>query len=365
MTLYKPTRDVALGLLLERLPCPLSSESIPTTEAARRVTSSKVLAPHPFPSLDLSMKDGVAVDDLRDPRRRLELRTGEPVPTWAMAVVPIEDYDAAGPFDSFAEGTTGKRPSVVRTGSEYAAGDPVVENKVLLDHRHLAQLAWFGIDEVRVIRKPQLCLAVFDTTPACRTVSAFLRGFASIFYDVDCTIHYLSNVAQLSTLALECDLVLVASDGVPGRYAQLRQLFESPPAQFVPLAWKLGLYPCKHLGIGLLSQVPTLVFPDVFFKSVLSAYAFLPDLLAAMSGMQTHKRLASFVESPSISYPYPCLLPLRIEEERLDLKVRATQLRSSFSGRHVSSAEAYAIAYEAPSEHKHYEAVLLDKLVRG
>ncbi|MCU0661550.1 MAG: hypothetical protein MUC50_04410 [Myxococcota bacterium] len=363
MPLYKPSRETALDLLLQHMSCPLPEEDISVAVAQRRVVAGSVLAPLGFPRENLSMRDGFAIDRLRDPSQRLYLRTGEVVPDWAVAVVPVEEYDPAGPFESFAQGVDSRRPSIVRAGSEYEAGDIVVQDGAVLDHRHIAQLAWFGIESIRVRRRPRIRFAMLDTAPACCAVTSFLRGFATAFCDVEGETSFLSQASHLRDLQSEDDLLLLISDEQPGRYAELKALFSEPKAGFEPLAWKLDLHPCKHLGIARFGHTPTLVMPDVFFKTVLTAYAFLPDVLAAMTGLKTHKRLVTFVEPPTIAYPYPCLVPLRIEEERRDLKVRATQLRSSFSGRHVGAAEGYVILNAPLADGVPCEAVLLDRLV--
>jgi molybdopterin biosynthesis enzyme len=360
MSEYKPSLDRALELILERFNTPGPTGDVAVLCAVDRVAAETVVAPTPFPEQSMAMLDGRAVAGGGPGGASEPVRTGEPTPDWATTVIPHELLDA-GAAERAARGAD-LRPSIVHAGGEYRPGDPIVEAGQRIDHRHLAQLDLFGLRTVSVYRRPRIRIAAFDTEPFCSAVLSWISGFVRSYYDADVAQERITDLAGIGLLADDTDLGILVSDGAPGRYDEIKALLDGAHGDFEMAFWKLGLGPPKHVGFGLLGAVPVLVFPDVFFKTVLSAMAFLPELLTAWVGAMPLTRLAGWAELPEIDYPYPCLVPLRFGDERRGLKVEATPLRSSFSARWVSAAEGFAILDRPPRDGDELGAVVLGRL---
>jgi molybdopterin molybdotransferase len=358
MSEYKPAYERALELVLERVATPGPVGEVVLPRAEGRIAAETVRAPRPFPPQPLSMLDGVAVATAGRAEDGQAVRTGEPVPQWAEDVIPSELVGAGGPVNR----GPGLRPGIVRAGAEYRDGDPILEAGQKIDHRHVAQLSLFGIERARVFRRPRIRIAVFDSAPFSEALLAWVAGFVRSYCDVDLSAERIGALEGMRFLGEETDLGLVLSDGAPGRYDEIKGLERGELEGYEPVFWKLGLSPPKHVGFGVLGGVPVLVFPDVFFKTVLSAMAFLPTVLAAWVGARPRTRPARWAELPEISYPFPCLVPLRFGEKREGLEVAATPLRSSFSARWASAAEGYVILERPPREDDELDAVELGEL---
>jgi len=364
MSEYKPGYARALELVLERVAAPGPRGQVVLSRLEGRIAAQTIRAPEPFPERAMSMLDGVAVAEGEAVEDGEPVRTGEPVPERATDVVP-QELVGVGEGEA-AERGAGLRPSIVERGAEYRVGDPILETGQRIDHRQVAQLALFGIDRAWVYRRPRIRVAVFDGSPFSEAVLAWTRGFVRSYYDVDLVDERISDLEGVRLLGEEADLGLLISDGAPGRYDRLKGLDRGALDGYEPVFWKLGLSPPKHVGFGLLGDVPLLVFPDVFFKTVLSAMAFLPAVLAAWVGARPLTRPARWAELPEITYPFPCLVPLRFGEKREGLEVAATPLRSSFSARWASAAEGYVILDRPPREDGELDAVVLGGLaLRG
>jgi molybdopterin molybdotransferase len=361
MSEYKPGYATALELVLDRVAAPGPKGQVVLSRLEGRIAAETVRAPEPFPARALSMLDGVAVAEGQAAADGETVRTGELLPDGAIDVIPSELLNA--PAQGLEARGAGLRPSIVARGAEYDSGDPILEAGQLIDHRHVAQLALFGIDRAEVFRRPRIRVAVFDSAPYSEAVAAWTCGFVRSYYDVDLVAERIADLDGVRLLGEEADLGLLISDGAPGRYDQLKELDRGALEGYEPVFWKMGLSPPKHVGFGLLGDVPVLVFPDVFFKTVLSAMAFLPTVLAAWVGARPLTRPARWAELPEISYPYPCLVPLRFGEQRAGLEVAATPLRSSFSARWASAAEGYVILDRPPRDDDELDAVVLGQLV--
>jgi len=360
MSEYKPGYERALELLLSRIPLPGPVGEVVLSRAGRRIAAKSIHAPAPFPERALSMLDGIAVDGAGPIDAGTAVRTGEPIPAGAIDVVP---HELVGSTDGkIAARGADLRPGIVREGAEYRAGDVILAAGQKIDHRHVAQLALFGFERVPVYRRPRIRVAVFDAAPFSEAVLAWVAGFVRSYYDVDLVAERIADLGGVRFLGDESDLGLVIADGAPGRYDEIKRLEQRALEGYEPVFWKLGLSPPKHVGFGLLGGVPMLVFPDVFFKTVLSAMAFLPAVLAAWVGDRPRTRPARWAELPVITYPYPCLVPLRFGEQREGLEVAATPLRSSFSARWASAAEGYVILDRAPRMDEELDAVVLGEL---
>ncbi len=363
--LYKPDHRAALELLKELMPHGLRTESIHPVDAAGRICARDVTARAPYPPEALSLKDGLAVEltSPHEPGRWAPIRTGEPLPQWARDVIPEEDLDPHK-MTRREPKPAGTRPDWIRAGQEYEAGDVIAARGERLRYPQISQLCWFGCDHVEVYRRPRVQVICFDREPQATTSLVWLRGFIGSYHAAIIREVRVNALDELKKLDDDCDLRIVVSDEAPGRYNELKQLASrsNPPHGFDMRVWKMALYPCKHLGFGTLRGVLTLVFPDLFFKTVLSAMMLLPPLLADWVHRPLLTLPARWAEPPRLTYPLPCLVPLRLADERHGLEVIATKLRSSFSARFASKAEANVILTSPPRLEDEFEAVIHGRL---
>ena len=354
--LYKPSHERALELLLDGLPASVPVEEVPLREAVGRVAAEDVRALRPFPANDLSMMDGVALRPGETPEQGSPVRTGEPIPAGAEAVIPVEALDGDDPRSDAST------QHVVRSGSEYAAGDEVVPAGAVISHRDVSQLALFGVESVRALRRPRIRVAIFEGRPFFEAVESWMRGLLGSYHEVELSVEPLGAIGELSFPEGGTDLGIVVSDGRPGRYDEIKGLTGGALPGFETLFWKLDLQPCKHVGLGRLRGAPVLVLPDVFFKTALAALAFLPRALASWAGREIGTRPAYWVEPPRIRYPYPCLVPLGFGERRRGLSASATPLRSTFSARWVSAARGWTVLDRSPRTNDEIAAHVLGEL---
>ena len=164
------------------------TDTLGLDRALGRTLAATVTAPRSLPPWDNSQMDGYAVntadlgpEPLRvvvpiaagiaapalEPGTAAPIMTGAPVPAGANTVIPIE---AAEPdrFPGEAETASGFRvrlPAIAEpgtyirtTGSDIAAGDPVLAAGTRLGPTSLGLLAGLGIGEVAVFRRPEVLL---------------------------------------------------------------------------------------------------------------------------------------------------------------------------------------------------------------
>lgn len=362
--LYKPDHRVALEVLRELLPQGSRTERVHPVDATDRICARDVRAQAPYPPKALSLKDGVALDRAfpERPGRSVPIRTGEPLPDWAVDVIPEEELD---PRTGTRKGpkSASTRPDWIRTGEEYEVGDVISARGVKLRYPQISQLCWFGCDSVEVYRRPRIQIVCFDREPQVTTSLVWLRGFIGSYHAAEIREVRIQELGDLQKLDDDCDLRVVVSDEAPGRYGELKNLASpSNPHGFDMRVWKISLFPCKHVGFGRLRGVLTLVFPDLFFKTVLSAMALVPPLLADWVDRPLLSLPARWAAPPRLTYPLPCLVPLRLADEHRGLEVIATKLRSSFSARFAARAEANVILTAPARPDDEFEALIHGRL---
>jgi putative molybdopterin biosynthesis protein len=167
--------------------CVLGSQSIPLDEnALGRVLAATAWAKVSSPHYHASAMDGFAVmasatigakpslpveisTDPKEGRRSVYLDTGDPLPEWADAVIPIENVE---PLD--AGGTMARdirKPAAIRIRAAVAPwshvrplGEDIVATQLVLPKGHvlrpvdLGALAAAGYEEVEVARKPRVAI---------------------------------------------------------------------------------------------------------------------------------------------------------------------------------------------------------------
>ncbi|HEY9236781.1 MAG TPA: molybdopterin molybdenumtransferase MoeA, partial [Phenylobacterium sp.] len=172
--------DEALRAALD-LGRPLGSESVTLDEAFGRVLAAPAKAQQGSPLTDVSAMDGYAVRDadlgahevtLRlagesragqtavdrlEPGSCLRIFTGAPVPEGADRVVIQEEVARQGDAVVF-RGLDGGKTHIRKAGSDFQAGDILVDAGSVLDAPRLVALAAADLGEVEVYRRPRVRL---------------------------------------------------------------------------------------------------------------------------------------------------------------------------------------------------------------
>jgi putative molybdopterin biosynthesis protein len=161
----------------------LAAEEIPLNEFAQgRVLSEAVWARISSPHYHASAMDGWAVRSgesagampstplaLRVGEQALYVDTGDPLPEWADAVIPIENVEPLDDSDKLAENP--RRPAAIRIRSAVtpwshvrALGEDIVATQLVLPAGHLLRpvdlgaIAACGHDRIRVCRRPRVAI---------------------------------------------------------------------------------------------------------------------------------------------------------------------------------------------------------------
>lgn len=155
---------------------PLGAERVPIAEAAGRVLAAPVVAMIDAPPADSSAMDGYAVREadlpgrLRvvgesfagagfggtvEPGTAIRIFTGAPVPTGADRVIIQEMVEREGDMAAMPE-PPGKARHIRPRGSDFRAGETLLQAGRLLDPRALVAAAGADVAEVEVWRRPRV-----------------------------------------------------------------------------------------------------------------------------------------------------------------------------------------------------------------
>ncbi|MCB1591352.1 MAG: molybdopterin molybdotransferase MoeA [Alphaproteobacteria bacterium] len=162
----------------------IESECVPLAQSTGRVCAEDIFAPLTVPPFDNSAMDGYAVwvediagasakapvglsckgaivagDPVPDtPVSRgscVQIMTGAPVPSGALAVVPVELVKKTGEKIVFAAPVT-EKANIRLAGEDFKKGQIALPRSSLLSLSHILPLAALGIGQVNVFRKPRV-----------------------------------------------------------------------------------------------------------------------------------------------------------------------------------------------------------------
>jgi molybdopterin molybdotransferase len=160
---------------------PLGAEPVPIAEAAGRVLASPVVAQIDSPRCEVSAMDGYAVrdDDVAAvpasltiagesfagagwsepvaPGTCVRIFTGAPFPPGGDRVVIQENVRRDGPLAIFVE-PPGTARHIRRRGSDFRAGDELLDAGRLLDSRAIVAAAGADVAKLEVFRRPRLTI---------------------------------------------------------------------------------------------------------------------------------------------------------------------------------------------------------------
>ena len=173
----------ALEQMLNQLPSPTSTETLPISEAGQRICAEDLVSPINVPSFDNSAMDGYAIrwrittihDSYPLPAKpcrapfegewtaqsAVRIMTGAMIPQGADAVVMQEEVQVNDDGTVTFRALPKLNQNIRRIGEDVKLGDVVLKQGALLNAVSLPLLASLGIEKVKVF--PRLKVAVLST----------------------------------------------------------------------------------------------------------------------------------------------------------------------------------------------------------
>jgi molybdopterin molybdotransferase len=314
--------DEAIALLLDAAR-PLASENVPITEAGGRVLAESVVAAVSSPPCDCSAMDGYAVRDadLESLPARLEvvgesfagygfegdfgpgqcirIFTGAPVPAGADRVVIQEDVRRDGAFAGIAD-TPGQSRHIRRQGSDFEAGERLVEAGRRLDPRALVAAAAADLSELRAWRRPLVAIVstgdeLVDPGQARshpgaipESVSFGIEALAGRWGGAARRCGRLADdLPSLERAAAEllrsADLVVVTGGASVGDRDYAKAMFE--PHGLELIFSKVAIKPGKPVWLGRAGDRLVLGLPGNPTSALVTGRLFLAPLVAGLAGL--------------------------------------------------------------------------------
>ena len=308
---------------------PLGKEKIPLHEAHGRILAEAIEARIDAPRSDTSAMDGYAVCD-RDlsplparlpiavrifagdaggtslaPGSCARIFTGAPIPDGADRVVIQEIVREQGGKALFEE-SPGTARHIRRRGSDFKAGDLLLEPGHLLGPRSLVAAAAADVPVVNVWKRPKVRIlstgdelaepgearARAGAIPESVSigVSALAADWGAV---VDPPVRLPDNMivmTKAATQAVECaDLVVVTGGASVGEKDFAKSIFETPALDI--LFSKVAMKPGKPVWMGRAGGTLVLGLPGNPTSALVTARVLLAPLLARLTGRNVERAL--------------------------------------------------------------------------
>jgi molybdopterin molybdotransferase len=313
--------DEAVGLVA-RVARPLGNEPVPLEFAQGRVLSAPVAARVSAPPTDVSAMDGYAVRDgdvgtlparltivgESFPSRGYEkplgeaecvrIFTGAPVPDGADRIVIQENVRREGDVATIDEPAGGVR-HIRKRGSDFEAGDLLLEPGRAMDARALVSAAGADLAELDVWRKPRVFIlgtgdeladpgragAVPGAIPESISlgVAALAGDWGAEIVGRRCLRDELAPMAKAAGEALDIvDLVVVTGGASVGERDFAKAMFE--PAGLELIFSKVSIKPGKPVWLGRARGRLVMGLPGNPTSALVTARLLLAPLLAGLTG---------------------------------------------------------------------------------
>ena len=298
---------------------PLGREPVPVAEAAGRVLAAPVVAMIDSPPADSSAMDGYAVreadlpgplrmigesfagggfDGALEPGTCVRIFTGAPVPAGADRVVVQEVAVRDGEFVAIA-GPPGAARHIRPRGSDFRAGDVLLQAGRRLDPRALVAAAGADVAEVEAWRRPAvLVLATGDELappgeargrPGAipESVSIGVAALAELWGGRSLGTRRLADdLPALERAAGEAldqaDLVVVTGGASVGEKDFAQAMFA--PHGLEPIFSKVAIKPGKPVWLGRAGSTFVLGLPGNPTSAMVTARLLLAPLVAGLAG---------------------------------------------------------------------------------
>lgn len=315
------TFDEALARVLA-LAEPLGAEDVPLAEAHGRMLAAPVAALVSSPPADVSAMDGYAVREadlaalpatLRvagesfaglgyagavEPGSCVRIFTGAPLPPGADRVIVQEVVRREGDTAIF-EAPLSPARHIRTAGSDFRAGDVLLDQSTLLGPRQLVAVAAADLDRLSVWRRPRvMVLSTGDELAAPGTarnrpqsipesisfgVAALAEAWGASFIGSVALADRLEEMAQAAALALrDADIVVVTGGASVGDRDFAKPMFDGEELE---LAFsKVAIKPGKPAWLGRARGRIVLGLPGNPTSAMVTARLFLAPLVAGLVG---------------------------------------------------------------------------------
>lgn len=364
---------------------PLGTESVPLSEASRRVLAAPLFAQIDSPRTDVSAMDGYAVreKDLTSFPARLRLEgesiaglgwsgtvepgscsrifTGAPVPTGADRVVMQEnvsrDCDVA-----IIDKPPGAARHVRVRGSDFQIGEQLLQAGRLLDARAIVAAAASDVANVEVFRRPRLLIlstgdelaepgAARDRVDAIPESVSFGVAALAQQWGANCAgrTRLRDDLGAMRSAAAhaadDADVVVVTGGASVGERDFARAMFE--PLGLELVFSKVSIKPGKPVWLGRIRDRFIVGLPGNPTSALVTARLLLAPLLAGLAG-QPVERALSWRPMPLASALRECGDRETFHRARI-LAGRAEILSFQDSSAQKALAEADVLVRQPPS----------------
>jgi putative molybdopterin biosynthesis protein len=289
--------------------------------ALGRVLAKPVWAKISSPHYHASAMDGFAVraeeTDGASPSKPHSLEynhqayyvdTGDPLPAWANAVIPIENVETLDPEGKPAPGL--RKPSAIRIRSSItpwshvrAMGEDIVATQLVLPAGHilrpvdLGAVAACGHESICVARKPRVAVIPTGTELVeigkpvkagdiieynSIVLAAQVNAWGGIATRYPIVLDRFESICEaVKKAAKECDLILLNAGSSAGSEDYSRQVVET---QGKLLVHGVAIRPGHPVILGLIGNIPIIGVPGYPVSAALTGEIFVEPLLAIWSG---------------------------------------------------------------------------------
>ncbi len=313
---------------------PLDTETIPLTDALRRVLAADIHAPHALPPFAAASMDGFAVrlQDLHPiparlrvigeasagkppsqtvgPQEAIRIATGATLPPGADTVVPVEHTDHLArsenrpPFVHILRAPTQIGANIRPAGSDIASGQQIFSAGQVLRPQDVGMLALLGLGQVAVRRQPRVALLssgdellhpgaplqpgkiydanTFSLSSLLTSLGAQVLPLGIARDDPQAIRHRLQMAANQ-----QADLIISSAGVSMGHRDYIKDVLAAEGQLDL---WRINMRPGKPLTFGHYQNIPFIGLPGNPVSAFVGCLVFVRPALRKMLGLPPNAR---------------------------------------------------------------------------
>jgi molybdopterin molybdotransferase len=297
---------------------PVSSETVPLSQANGRWLAADLVAKRTQPARDLSAMDGYAVCASAEQRswrvigesaagkpfagtigegEAVRIFTGAALPPGVNSIIIQENVARKGDFITLSEGDPPEIGKHVRSrGTDFISGETVIPAGARLNPGKIALAAMAGYGSAQVCRSIRVAIISSgdelvvpgmptddDHIPATNAlmIAAMLDGSPVQIIDIGIVPDTLDALADAIKVAANADIILTSGGASVGDHDLVRPALLASGASID--FWKVAVRPGKPLMAGQLGDSLVLGLPGNPVSAFVTAILFLKPAIAALS----------------------------------------------------------------------------------